>query len=166
MTRLVWSLSILGLLLITGGCGTRLAVRSVSIPENAQEACNVEKSAPAACKRFNDPKGLVVNQRARYHVTAKTRDDGRIRVADPSKPQHARVSDVAGVDQDRLLVVDYQRLPFANGKLTVTLDESQAIKKVGITSEVGEPLVAVDSIVDAERDVRKAKKEEEAADEE
>jgi hypothetical protein len=138
-----------------------LKVKSLSVPTAG--ACDSNPKS-RACKAFDAPGGLVVNQRARYAVSTAPGPGSPVPLV--LKPEPG--AEIRGIDEESVLVVDYQRLPFASGRLEVTLDGTQAMKQVGIKSEPGEggALEAVQSIVDADHEVRKARLEQKAKEEE
>jgi hypothetical protein len=148
-------LSVLSIALCQAGCGTRLTMRSVAIPEPKTASCGEipEKDSRQACEAFNRPEGIVVNQRARYRVDVAA--SGSIGIEDSLQPVR-----LIGVDHDRLLVVDYRRQPFASGELSLSLDASQTIETIAIESEAGETaaIQSLGSVIDADRDVKAAKK--------
>lgn len=144
---------IVAMVLGLAACGTRLTMRSVTIPEPVHDSCKevAEKSAREDCELFESPRGIVLNHRARYRVEV---------VPHPDITLSGTPSDLDGIDDRRLLIVDYRRQPFASGELSLELDASQAIKSVAIESEGGE-VRAIQSLgagIDADREVRAAKK--------
>lgn len=141
-------------------CGTRLTMRSVTIPESVSASCQEldEKSVRKECELFQSPEGIVLNHRARYRVEV---------VPHPDITLSGTPSDLDGIDDRRLLIVDYRRQPFASGELSLELDASQAIKSVAIESQSGE-VRAIQSLgagIDADREVRAAKKKARKAEE-
>jgi hypothetical protein len=92
------------------GCSTKLIVRSIEAGD-AQDA------------RAASPKGVVVNRLTSYSAKVTS-----------SLPISAQEKRVSLVDPHRLLEVDYCRLPFANGKLTLELTKNaQTLLKAGVT---------------------------------
>jgi hypothetical protein len=78
------------------------------------------------------PGGIPVNARAAFQSSVAI--DPRVGLElDPSLP----VTRTSGVDPVRLLSVDIRRQPFANGKVSLDLDELQRLKQVTISSESG-----------------------------
>lgn len=153
-------LAVLSIALCQAGCGTRLTLRSVEIPEPRTASCGEirEKHARHACEAFNHPEGIVVNQRARYRVDVAS--SGSIVIEDSQRPAR-----LIGVDHGRLLVVDYRRQPFASGELSLSLDAAQTIETIAIESDAGEAaaIQSLGSLIDADRDVKAAKKKEREA---
>jgi hypothetical protein len=135
----------------TLGCGTTLEVRSIAIPAEALADCKAlaDPDAQGACRRFNAPDGIVTNQRASYQVRALSQ-----------LPLYRAPSALKGVDQNALLVSNYQRQPFASGKLALTLDAAQTVKTIGIESEPGavQAVQALSELAAARAEIREARK--------
>jgi len=141
------------------GCGTTLEVHSLEVPavlakDCAQLSSDAERNA---CRSFNAPGGIVVNQRQRYRIAVEASSGVGLQVGSPGT--------LDGIDQQRLLVVGYTRQLFASGKLALALDDSQTVKTIGIQSEPGEieAIQNLDALASARREVREAEEEKQAA---
>jgi hypothetical protein len=109
-------------LLCAAGCSTKLMLKAIPVREPDSSRWSWW-SRPWA----GDPDGLVVNRLGAYQV----------RVApNPDKVAFGTAEGCCAslVDPVRVLQVDYQRMPFANGKLTLQLVKSaQTIQVGGVT---------------------------------
>ena len=135
----------------TLSCGTTLELRSIAIPAEPLAECKTlaDPDAKRECRRFNAPGGIVTNQRASYQVRALSQ-----------LPLYRAPTVLKGVDQNALLVSNYQRQPFASGKLALTLDAAQTVKTIGIESEPGEVQAAqsLSELAAARAEIRAARK--------
>ena len=109
--KLIVSLGVAALYL--SGCGTWLAVGGAT------------DTSP-------HPGGIAVNQRALYHVDVGMTCSAATpcSVQGPSKP-------LSTVDPSRVLVVDWLRMPFSSGELTVQLTAEQTVKEVTLIGTTG-----------------------------
>jgi len=135
----------------TLSCGTTLELRSIAIPAEPLAECKTlaDADAKSACRRFNAPGGIVTNQRASYQVRTRSQ-----------LPLYRAPSALQGVDQNALLVSNYQRQPFASGKLALTLDAAQTVKTIGIESEPGavQAVQSLSELAAARAEIRAASK--------
>jgi len=135
----------------TLGCGTTLELHSIAIPAEPLAECKalVDPDAKCTCRRFNAPGGIVTNQRASYRVRVRS-----------ELPLSRAPSVLAGVDQNALLVSNYERQPFASGKLALTLDAAQTVKTIGIESESGavQAVQSLSELAAARAELREARK--------
>lgn len=87
-----------------------------------------------AQQQASDPKpdGIVVNERAAYdiEVTPENAFGQVAKVTSTGKP-------VVGVDPVNVIDIDICRMPFASGKLALTLTKEQVVKEISLTSETG-----------------------------
>lgn len=129
----------IALVFSTSGCGTLLSISETNT--------NTEH-----------PDALVINRRAAYSVKFLIPSNSPLKKI--AEIKH-KTKSINGVDHDRLLTLDVNRMPFASGKLAVTLNGSQLLKKVELTSETGadRAIDAAKSGFDARTSIEKAKKE-------
>lgn len=120
---------------VLSGCGTLLAISEASVTKG-------------------DPNALVVNRPATYAVKIIP-IDGRF---EQIKPPEVMIN---GVDHDRVITLDVRRMPFSSGKLSVTLNDSQLIKEVELTSKSGADRAAnaVKSSFDTRTEIEKIRED-------
>lgn len=94
-------------------------------------ACGTSLDVYERDRNVDDPGGVVVNARALYAAKATLKIPG-------VQEGEAKFA-FAGVDPDKVLALNICRMPFADGKLSVTLDDRQVPTEVAITSEAALP---------------------------
>jgi len=129
---------------LISGCGTFLAISELDSTEEAD---------------MKKPDGLVVNRRGQYKVEVSINNNicnistndcsSKIVVENDSKI-------VTGVDHNKVIKLDVNRMPFSDGKLNVKLNEFQLMKEVELTSKTGanKAATAAQTGIDKHREIK------------
>jgi hypothetical protein len=122
--------------MMISGCGTFLAISELDV------------------KELENPDGLVINRRGEYTVKADLNIKGKDKVK--TEQLMMRNSSVNGVDHDKVIKLDVNRMPFSDGKLNVKLNEFQLMKEVELTSKTGadKAATAAQTGIDKHREIK------------
>jgi len=122
--------------MMISGCGTFLAISELDV------------------KELENPDGLVINRRGEYTVKADLNIKGKDKVI--TEQLMMRNSSVNGVDHDKVIKLDVNRMPFSDGKLNVKLNEFQLMKEVELTSKTGadKAATAAQTGIDKHREIK------------
>jgi|CXWL01.1.fsa_nt_gi hypothetical protein len=129
--------------ILISGCGTFLAISELDSREEAD---------------MKKPDGLVVNRRGQYKVEVSISDNVcSINTNDcTSKVVKNDSKIVTGVDHNKVIKLDVNRMPFSDGKLNVKLNEFQLMKEVELTSKTGasKAATAAQTGIDKHREIK------------
>jgi hypothetical protein len=109
--------------MMISGCGTFLAISELDVK-----------------KELKNPDGLVINRRGEYTVKVGLNTLKEIEGKDKeviTNQLEMRNRSITGVDHDKVIKLDVNRMPFSDGKLNVKLNDFQLMKEVELTSKTG-----------------------------
>jgi len=119
------------------GCGTFFAISELNLKRSAD---------------MKNPDGLVVNRRGQYKVDIVVNS-----ITSTESLKLKNDSDiVTGVDHNKVIKLDVNRMPFSDSKLNVKLNEFQLMKEVELTSKTGadKAATAAQTGIDKHREIK------------
>ncbi len=89
-------------------------------------ACGTFLSVSEISPNNKTPDGIAINKRATYKVTVNSNEIG-IKLNSSKKP-------IVGIDENKMLLVNATRMPFASGTLKIELSKNQLTTTTGLSS--------------------------------
>lgn len=128
--------------MMISGCGTFLAISELDVK-----------------KELKNPDGLVINRRGEYTVKVGLNTLKEIEGKDKvviTNQLDMRNGSITGVDHDKVIKLDVNRMPFSDGKLNVKLNEFQLMKEIELTSKTGadKAATAAQTGIDKHREIK------------
>ena len=141
----LYTTTIAAISILISGCGTFLAISEVAVDTK-------------------QPDALVINRPAIYNVDIKIYPNGKLSTKNDKIIKSNPIS-ITGVDHTNVITLNATRMPFSDGKLSVTLNDAQLMTKVELTSKTGADRAAnaVKSGFDARNEIAENRKKAKAA---